>query len=237
MARPSNRIANLIQAKDYKTILEIVAEFHGHYCPGIALGVMAAVSSLESLNREQVGSGMEDYLAVVETNNCFTDAVQIITGCTFGNNALVFRDLGKVALSLLQRDSADPTTGRGVRAIVKLDIRAALKQELPEFSRLFEEVVIYRNRAPQTLLEYQKIAKTASRRIIDYPSTELFQLTKSEQKIPFYAPIHPTVFCDRCKEPVMSTRARNDAEETLCLPCSQVPSFQLSGQGIEQQRA
>ncbi len=50
------------------------------------------------------GSIDEEILAVVETNNCFTDGVQVATGCTLGNNSLVYLDLGgKTALTLVKR--------------------------------------------------------------------------------------------------------------------------------------
>ncbi|MCL4502615.1 MAG: FmdE family protein [Deltaproteobacteria bacterium] len=39
-------------------------------------------------------------VAIVECNNCFTDGIQAVTGCTFGNNALIFQDLGKTAVTV-----------------------------------------------------------------------------------------------------------------------------------------
>lgn len=52
------------------------------------------------------GTGMEEVIAIVETNNCFSDGVQIVTGCSFGNNALIYKDVGKTAVTVAKRDGS-----------------------------------------------------------------------------------------------------------------------------------
>ena len=56
---------------------------------------------------------MEKVTCIIECNNCFSDGVQITTGCTFGNNALIYRDLGKNAFTLIRRG------GRALRVTVR----------------------------------------------------------------------------------------------------------------------
>jgi formylmethanofuran dehydrogenase subunit E len=60
-----------------------------------------------------VGAGRaedEELVAVVENDACGVDALQCLSGCTFGKGNLVFRDYGKQAYVLWNR-----STGRAVR--------------------------------------------------------------------------------------------------------------------------
>jgi formylmethanofuran dehydrogenase subunit E len=85
-----------------------VVRFHGHSCPGLAIGyrmVCAALVTLQALR-----SADEEIVAIVENNACGVDAVQYVAGCTFGKGNLVFRDYGKHAYTLYSR-----TTSKGVR--------------------------------------------------------------------------------------------------------------------------
>ena len=68
--------------------LERVVEFHGHMCPGLARGVRAEVALAE------IGPHSQDQevVAIVETDMCGVDAVQFLTGCTFGKGNLRHRD-------------------------------------------------------------------------------------------------------------------------------------------------
>ncbi len=53
--------------------LERVMEFHGHMCPGLALGVRAAEVALAEIGPH---SQDEEVVAIVETDMCGVDAVQ-----------------------------------------------------------------------------------------------------------------------------------------------------------------
>src|SRR5574340_197535 len=83
-------------------------QFHGHLCPGLALGYRVAKAALRELDAERPGD--EELVAVVENDSCAVDAIQFITGCTFGKGNLVFRDYGKHVYTFYNR-----RTGVGVR--------------------------------------------------------------------------------------------------------------------------
>ncbi|GAB4310494.1 MAG: FmdE family protein [Candidatus Bipolaricaulota bacterium] len=89
---------------------EEVARFHGHVCPGLALGYRMAVAALDALGVERAED--EELVAIVENDACGVDAVQYLAGCTFGKGNLVFRDHGKHVYTLLSRRS-----GRAVRVV------------------------------------------------------------------------------------------------------------------------
>ena len=83
----------MIRGNDLEGLLRHAETIHGHRCPFLALGVKAGRYAMDYL--EQENTGLEEVVAVVECNNCFTDGIQVVTGCTFGNSALIFQDLGE----------------------------------------------------------------------------------------------------------------------------------------------
>ena len=89
--------------------LEIVG-FHGHSCPGLAMGYRMALAAMEALSAFR--SGDEEVVAIVENDACGVDALQCVTGCTFGKGNLIFRDFGKQVYTIFSR-----STGRGVRVV------------------------------------------------------------------------------------------------------------------------
>jgi formylmethanofuran dehydrogenase subunit E len=85
-----------------------VVRFHGHICPGLAIGYRMACAAMGVLNASH--SDDEATVAIVENSACGVDALQCVTGCTFGKGNLIFRDYGKHVYTLYSR-----TTSRGVR--------------------------------------------------------------------------------------------------------------------------
>jgi formylmethanofuran dehydrogenase subunit E len=82
--------------------------FHGHLCPGLLIGYRAAKLGLKRLGSKR--SENEELIAIVENNSCAVDAVQVLTGATFGKGNLFFRDHGKQVFTFALRPS-----GRAVR--------------------------------------------------------------------------------------------------------------------------
>ena len=88
---------------------EIVA-FHGHRCPGLAIGYRMSLSAMDALS--EMRSEDEQLVAIVENDACGVDALQCVTGCTFGKGNLLFRDYGKQVYTLYSRSSR-----KGVRVL------------------------------------------------------------------------------------------------------------------------
>jgi formylmethanofuran dehydrogenase subunit E len=86
--------------------------FHGHMCPGLAIGYRAAGIAMEALAADRAED--EELIAIVENDSCSADAIQWITGCTFGKGNFFFRDYGKQVFTLALRPS-----GRAVRVALK----------------------------------------------------------------------------------------------------------------------
>ena len=69
----------------------------------------AALKALEDQRAQD-----EELVAIVENDACGVDAVQYLTGCTFGKGNLIFRDYGKSVYSFYHR-----ATGKAVRVAAK----------------------------------------------------------------------------------------------------------------------
>jgi formylmethanofuran dehydrogenase subunit E len=88
---------------------DIIA-FHGHSCPGLAIGYRMTKAALAMLAGSR--STDEELVAIVENNACGVDALQMLSGCTFGKGNLIFKDYGKHVYTLYDRKSK-----RGVRVV------------------------------------------------------------------------------------------------------------------------
>ena len=89
---------------------EDLIAFHGHSCPGLAIGYRMSQAALAVLSDSRAAD--EEIVAIVENDACGVDALQCLSGCTFGKGNLIFRDYGKQVYTLYSRNS-----GRGVRVV------------------------------------------------------------------------------------------------------------------------
>jgi len=87
-----------------------IVRFHGHTCPGLAIGYRMSHAAMEALS--SIRAEDEEIVAIVENDACGVDALQCITGCTFGKGNLLFHDYGKQVYTLYSRSSR-----QGVRVV------------------------------------------------------------------------------------------------------------------------
>ena len=74
--------------------------FHGHFCPGLAIGVRAAWEARERLGRQELQ-------CLAESPACWLDGIQFVLGATVGNGRLKVDDRGKAAFNCYAPDSGD----------------------------------------------------------------------------------------------------------------------------------
>lgn len=86
-------------------------EFHGHACPGLAIGCGMAVAAANHLGISGRAED-EELVCVTESDACCVDAVQALLGCTLGKGNLYLKLRGKAAMSFYERGS-----GRGCRVV------------------------------------------------------------------------------------------------------------------------
>ncbi len=217
---PRREIVNDILRNDTKTLMIKAAALHGHYCPGLAMGIMAATKAMMMIR--ETGDGMEDLLAITETNNCFSDGIQFVTGCSFGNNALIFKDLGKTAFTITKRN------GKGIRIASLATAKEYMKQASPLFSESYKKVVGEQDHSEEELVKFKKrgIEKAFATLKLDFD--KLFKIEKVQVEIPEYAPSHGSIICQGCGESIMETRV----QQNQCLNCSGGEYNELTGHGI-----
>ena len=166
--------------------------FHGHFCPGVVIGYCAAKLGMRELGAER--SGDEELIAIVENDTCAVDAIQVLTGCTFGKGNLYFRDYGKMVFTFAVRPS-----GRSVRLCLRPG-PAPATDDLPEDQRRRRQI------------EYMLAGDPA----------RLFSVrTEALACLPPGARIRQSVACDECGERVMATRIQDRDGRKVCIPCQE----------------
>ena len=95
-----------------KELIDQTIGFHGHWCPGLAIGIRAAEYALKEMGK----APDEEIVAVVETDMCGVDAIQFLVGCTFGKGNLIHKDYGKTAFTFYRRSD-----GKAARLVTRAD--------------------------------------------------------------------------------------------------------------------
>ena len=189
--------------------LDGLVAFHGHLCPGLAIGYRATRAALERLGVERARD--EELVAIVENDSCSVDAAQYLAGTTFGKGNLFFRDWGKQVFTFGRR--GEPGA-----------IRVALKWDALPPSTAGAAGSGGTTAAP-TPEEEQRQAAVWRQEKIEYilnaPLDDLFDVRKVTIELPPRARILRSVRCDHCGEPVMETRTCKQDGRTLCAECAQ----------------
>ncbi len=181
--------------------------FHGHMCPGLALGIRAAEVALREIGAH---SADEEIVAIVETDMCGVDAVQYLTGCTFGKGNLIHLDYGKSAFTFIRRSDS-----KAIRIITRPD---AWGEPNPEHQQLFA-LMRSGQATPDERAHFQALHQQRAQSILDTPLDRLFVVQSVEPRLPKSAHLRNSVPCDECGESTMETRTRRLSGRTLCIPC------------------
>jgi formylmethanofuran dehydrogenase subunit E len=215
----------LIRDNDLESLLRYAEILHGHLCPYVGLGVKAGQYAMAQLNRNN--NGMEEIVAIVECNNCFTDGIQIVTGCTFGNNALIFKDWGKTAVTVARRED-----GAALRLAVRADYHERMMGNYPGAGPLFQKIVVQRQGTEAEKHQFHHLWEEISAQELSVPVEDQFIIQELKIELPEYARIFASVTCAVCGEKVMEPRVRLQEGKPICLPCLGESYFLLTGQGM-----
>lgn len=192
-----------------KSDWEKCRDFHGHACPGLAIGYRTATMALAAL--ASVRSADEELVAIVENDACGVDAVQVLTGCSIGKGNLIYRDYGKSVYTIACRNS-----GKSVRIAVKNN----LWPKMPEMVALREKV----NAGTANFAEREAFHRHQHDRIhyiLEMPDEEFCELRHVDVELPPKASIFPSHTCAVCGESVMEPRARVKDGKIVCIPCAE----------------
>lgn len=182
-------------------------DFHGHACPGLALGYVAAKAAMEWLGEKR--SEDEEIVAIVETDACGADAIQVVTGCTFGKGNFFFKDYGKTAFSVLSR-----STSKGIRLYAKPNAFPRTK----EYGDLSKKVSS--NRATdEEVREFHRLQVQRTRDVLKTAAKDLYEFKEVTTRLPAPARILDSYQCSRCREFAMASRLTKTSDGLLCRSC------------------
>ncbi len=198
-------IPQSIQAKeDYKACIN----FHGHTCMGVTIGYQAAKLAMKLLGEMRAVD--EELIVIVETDACCCDAIQVLTGCTFGKGNFFYLDHGKMAFTFGSR-----TSGRGVRLLLKPTIF-----QIPEREKELAEKIAAHQATPADQQEYQEIYEARGEDFFSGGPEAFFEIEQlNALNLPPKAPRAPSIACEVCGEMVMQTKLTEVGGHLVCRGC------------------
>ncbi len=182
-------------------------DFHGHECPGLAIGFRAAREGMKwiAANRSQD----EEIVAVVENDACGVDAVQVLTGCTFGKGNLVHMDHGKQVFTFFNRDR-------------QCGVRISKRADSNLIGDRYRELMLRVRDKRATREEHEEMNITRRRiisTILGMSREALFAVTEPDIAVPEKARVQASELCQCCGEPVMPLKIVESEGRRLCIPC------------------
>ena len=189
-----------------KELIEKTIAFHGHSCPGLVIGIRAAELALQKFAHVE----KEDLVAVVETDMCGVDAIQFLTGCTFGKGNLIHKDYGKMAFSFYDRSK-----NVGFRAVLRPELSGDIGSELRGLMKKVEAGTAGQEESNRV----RELRITLQERYMKADLEEMFIVTYPGLPAPKPARILASLKCEACGEMAMESRTRRFDGRTLCLPC------------------
>ena len=183
--------------------------FHGHECPGLAIGFQAAQAGLAWIQSTHAED--EETVVIVENDACGVDAVQVLTGCTFGKGNLIHKDYGKQAFTFFNR-----TNHRAVR----FSLKAGATPQDPRYREL-----MMKSREGRASAQEQKEMlerRTAMMQgILSREPVDLFATSEPQVSLPEKAIVQRSEPCACCGEPTMPLKMVERDGRNLCRACAQ----------------
>jgi formylmethanofuran dehydrogenase subunit E len=189
-----------------KETIDKVVSFHGHSCPGLSIGIRAS-----ELARRELGDLPDEQLVcITETDMCGVDAVQFLTGCTFGKGNLIHRDHGKMAFTFFDRK-----TERGFRCLLKPGGRGETVEEMASLQRK----IASGEASEEEQARCNQLRQQFQERLMSSDLEELFDVMEPNMPMPRPARTLESLVCETCGEHTMESRTRRFGGKTLCQPC------------------
>jgi len=188
---------------------EDVVKFHGHSCPGLALGFRVATKAMEELGIQEPSMD-EEIVAIVENDSCAVDAIQVVTGCTFGKGNLILKDHGKQAYTFIKR-----TPPKALRIYIEFGATNETNEE-----KIIWEKYLQGDRSPLLIQKVTQIREQKIEDILNAPWENILKITYPKIDAPSKARIFKSVKCELCGENISEPKARLSNGKIICIPCS-----------------
>lgn len=151
---------------------------------------------------------------MVENDTCAVDAIQVVTGCTFGKGNLVFQDYGKGGFSFFSRDRS-----KGFRIRYR-DFPSLPETDGARMEQLKKRIHFEGSATEAERREYGELRDRLIQLVLTGDAGALLDWQPLAEEPPRPARIRPSIVCERCGEHVMETRVREVGGKSLCIPCS-----------------
>jgi formylmethanofuran dehydrogenase subunit E len=176
----------------------------------LALGFRVSLEALKWLNANRAED--EEIAAIVENDSCAVDAIQVMTGCTFGKGNLIFRDIGKRVYTFCNRRS-----GKSVRIVERYTpLESSELQEL-------RSSVLSGTATEKQREEWQAHLQNSIDTILHSPEKSMLSIAEVKTAPPPLARRFNSLTCIRCGEKVMEPRALRTAAGVYCADCAESP--------------
>jgi formylmethanofuran dehydrogenase subunit E len=174
---------------------------------GLTIGYLAAKLALEHL--EVARAVDEELVAIVENDACCCDAVQVLTGCTFGKGNFFFKDHGKMAFTFANR-----STAKSIRLVLKPQVLDGPEEELE-----LRELIRSGKASAEDISRYERISESRLKDLFAGGAETFFDIEELTDPPPDYATIAQSIACDDCGEMVMETKLENRGGRKVCRAC------------------
>ena len=192
-------------------LLANVAHYHGHLCPELAIGYRAALIAQEELGLSRENS--HRFFIVAENMSSAIESLQLITGCTIGNQNFFAYDLGKHVYYFGSFSNAHAPQKALRLALTNLVVDLSHTREL-------EKRIISGQADLEERREYQQAIDNAVEEILTLASQKLFNKTRISLQPPRTSGRLDYIRCSHCGE-VTEIEKCNPAEKGfICRVCS-----------------
>jgi formylmethanofuran dehydrogenase subunit E len=189
--------------KDFQDCIQ----FHGHTCMGVTIGYLAAKLALNQLGIKR--SVDEELVAIVENDACCCDAIQVLTGCTFGKGNFFFKDHGKMAFTFANR-----TSGEAIRLVLKPGVFDSSEEE-----QKLAELIRSGNSTPKDKQRYEMIFEARGEKFFSHGPEAFFEIQKITLQLPPKATRSTSHPCECCGEMVMRSKLEEVNNRLVCKGC------------------
>ena len=178
------------------------AEFHGHTCPGLAIGYRIAKYVKEHYPRSQD----EELVCIAENKSCSIDAIQFMLGCTAGKGNLLFKDYGKQAFTFYSRDK---------NKALRIYFRGGILKCMDEL----RQKMVQGELGPEDRERMAAFRSQATEKVLSARDEDILTVEEVDIPAPEKARIHPSLKCEECGEEFMEILGRTAGGKVLCKSC------------------
>ncbi|MGQ9826060.1 MAG: FmdE family protein [Desulfotomaculales bacterium] len=191
--------------------LAAIANYHGHLCPELAVGYRAGLIARASLNLNRRNA--HEFFVVAENLSSAIDALQYLTGCTFGNQSFYAYETGK-HVYYFARYNQEQVLHEALR-ISLINPLIDLSPYQPIAARLCAGKA-----APEEVSLYHRAISQAVKDILNLPEESLFTQKVVSIRRPQPFSRHAYSRCARCGEVVAAFSIVAINDRPLCPVCA-----------------